>query len=577
VIAPRPKASQPLTTIHGDGRAKSLNWICSIGSSIPVSSARATSSLVSLGALVLIWVLQDWATFIHSYKDSLITPWNPGIGILFAVIVRDGMLYGLGLFVGVVCAEFVTRGDALGLLVTLMSAAIIAIAYTSAAVIARRAINVELRRLRDSVILILTGMSSAFVVAILLSLLLIGAGRFDFDDLFPSIVRSFVGDAIGIAVVSPLILRFWYLRRQLTPERIRSAVPEAVVYMALITAGLWAILDTRSQHGSNFFYLLFLPVIIAAVRQGFDGACFSLLVTQIGLVLLLQRFSFGAEAFTEFQTLMFVLTATALSVGAIVSEREQVRRAFVDAEERLKKREGQAIRAGRFSLVNGMASALAHEINQPITAARALARSAQHILNAAAPDLSRAETNIATSIIQIDAAAGTIRRMREFLRRGHPSIGEVNICHLVDDALMLLQPELAMTSVRVETLIEANLPTLHGDRGQLEQLILNLVRNSIEAITGMRRQDGCVTVVAQHSRNRSNLEISVQDNGPGVAAEIVDRIFEPLTSSKEEGLGLGLSICLSIVEAHGGRLWLERSAFDGTEFRLSIPFRSKVS
>ena len=134
-----------------------------------------------------------------------------------------------------------------------------------------------------------------------------------------------------------------------------------------------------------------------------------------------------------------------------------------------------------------------------------------------------------------------------------------------------------MTSVRVETLIEANLPTLHGDRGQLEQLILNLVRNSIEAITGMRRQDGRVTVVAQHSRNRSNLEISIQDNGPGVAAEIVDRIFEPLTSSKEEGLGLGLSICLSIVEAHGGRLWLERSAFDGTEFRLSIPFRSKVS
>jgi two-component system, LuxR family, sensor kinase FixL len=577
VIAPRPKSSQPLTTIRGEGREKSPNWICSIRSSIPVFPARATSSLVSMGALVLIWVLQDWATFIHSYKDSLITPWNPGIGILFAVIVRDGMLYGLGLFVGVVCAEFVTRSGSLGLLVTLMSAAIIAITYTSAAVIARRMINVELRRLRDSVILILTGMSSAFVVAILLSLLLIAAGRFDIDDLFPSIVRSFVGDAIGIAVVSPLILRFWYLRRQLTPERIRSAVPEAVIYGALITAGLWAILDTRSQHGSNFFYLLFLPVIIAAVRQGFDGACFSLLVTQIGLVLLLQRYSFGAEAFTEFQTLMFVLTATALSVGAIVSEREQVRRAFLDAEERLKKREGQAIRAGRFSLVNGMASALAHEINQPITAARALARSAQHILNAAVPDLSRAESNIATSIVQIDAAARTIRRMREFLCRGRPSIGEVDICHLVDDALMLLQPELAKTSVRVETLVEANLPTLHGDRGQLEQLILNLVRNSVEAITGMRRQDGCVTVAARCSKNCSNLEISVQDNGPGVAAEIVDRIFEPLTSSKEEGLGLGLSICASIVEAHGGRLWLERSAFDGTEFRVSVPFRSSVS
>src|SRR5215470_17457090 len=474
---------------HRDGKAKSP--------SIP--SARAASPLVAMGGLVLIWVLQEWASSVHSYKDSLITPWNPGIGILFAVIIREGVLYGLALFVGVMCAEFVTRSGALGLPVTMVSAAIIAGAYTSAAVITRNhfPINAELSRLRDGVILILTGVGSAFVVAILLSLLLIAAGWFDLDDLFPSIVRSFVGDAIGIAVVSPLILRFWYLRRQLTPERIRSAVLEAAVYVAPITAGLWAIIDTRSQHGSNFFYLLFLPVIIAAVRQGFDGACFSLLVTQIGLVLLLQRYSFGVEAFTEFQTLMFVLTATALSVGAIVSEREQVRRAFLDAEERLKKREGQAIRAGRFSLVNGMASALAHEINQPITAARALARSAQHILRSAAPDLSRAETNIATSIVQIDAAARTIRRMREFLRRGRPSIGEVDICHLVDDVLMLLQPELAMTSVRVETLIEANLPTLHGDRGQLEQLILNLVRNSIEAITGVGRQNGCVTIACR--------------------------------------------------------------------------------
>jgi len=563
------------TTVHGDRQAKSPNWICSIRSSIPVRPARAASSLVVVGGLVLFWILQDWATFIHSYKASLITPWNPGIGVLFAVIIHDGILYGLVLFVGVVCAEFVTRSGALGLPVTLASAAIIAAAYTGAAVIARRhfAINVELGRLRDSVILILTGMGSAFVVATLLTLLLIAAGRFDIDDLFPSIVRSFVGDAIGIAVVSPLILRFWYLRRQLTPARMRSALPEAALCVALITAGLWVILDNRSQHGSNFFYLLFLPVIIAAVRQGFDGACFSLLVTQIGLVLLLQRYSFDAEAFTEFQTLMFVLTVTALSVGAIVSEREQVRQAFRDAEERLKKREGQAIRAGRFSLVNAMTSALAHEINQPITAARALARSAQHILKSASPDLSRAEGNIATSIVQIDAAAGTIHRMRVFLRRGRPSIGEVDIRDLVDDALMLLRPELAMTSVRIEAFIEADLPTLQGDQGQLEQLILNLVRNSIEAITSVHRQDGCVIVAARHCKSRSNLEISVRDNGPGVAPEIVDRIFEPLTSSKEEGLGLGLSICASIIEAHGGRLWLERSGSDGTEFRLAIPFR----
>src|SRR5215472_19015443 len=156
---------------HRDGKAKSPNSICSSRSSIP--TARAASPLVAMGGLVLIWVLQEWASSIHSYKDSLITPWNPGIGILFAVIIREGVLYGLALFVGVVCAELVTRGGALGLPVTMVSAGIIAGAYTSAAVVARNhfPINVELSRLRDGLILILTGMGSAFVVAILLSLL----------------------------------------------------------------------------------------------------------------------------------------------------------------------------------------------------------------------------------------------------------------------------------------------------------------------------------------------------------------------------------------------------------------------
>jgi signal transduction histidine kinase len=162
--------------------------------------------------------------------------------------------------------------------------------------------------------------------------------------------------------------------------------------------------------------------------------------------------------------------------------------------------------------------------------------------------------------------------MRQFLYRGRPSVGEVDIHELLDDVLMLLRPELAMTSVRIETFVEAGLPTLHGDRGQLEQIIINLVRNATEAITGNGQQNGCVTVAARRSKIRSNLEISVRNNGPGMDREIIAHIFEPLVSSKEEGLGLGLPICASIVEAHGGRLWLERSKPDGTEFRLSVPF-----
>jgi two-component system, LuxR family, sensor kinase FixL len=551
------------------------NSIRSIGSGIRLCPPRVAWSVATAGGLLMIWVVLDWASFIHGYKGSLITPWDPGIGILFAVIVRGGIFHGLPLLAGVICAEFIVRRVTLGVPMTLISAGIIASTYTTAAMIARNyfTIDVELSRLRDIMILILTGMGAALVVAVLLPLLLIAAGRFDIDDLFPSILRGFVGDAIGIAVVSPLTLRLWHLRRQLTAARLRAALPEAVVYAALITASLWVILDTRSQHGSNFFYLLFLPVIIAAVRQGFDGACFSLLATQIGLVFLLQRYGFDAETFTEFQTLMFVLSATALSVGAIVSEREQARRAFQDAEERLKQKEIDALRAGRFNLVSAMASALAHEINQPITAARALARSIQHILRGATPDLPRADHNLTALVSHIDTAGNIVRRMREFLQRG-PLMGDVDVCRLLEDVLVLIGPEAATAQVRLELAVEDSLPPLRADRSQLEQVMLNLIRNSIDAIAGAKIRGGRIRLAAQRSNRPSDLVISVWDNGPGIAADIAGRLFEPLTTSKPEGLGLGLSICGSIAAAHGGRIWLEATAAHATEFRVTVPFRS---
>jgi C4-dicarboxylate-specific signal transduction histidine kinase len=336
-----------------------------------------------------------------------------------------------------------------------------------------------------------------------------------------------------------------------------------------------SILETNLQYGSNFFYLLFLPVIIAALRHGIDGACVILLATQIGLVFLLQTYSFDAATFTEFQAKMFVLTATALSVGAVVSERKQAQRAFRDAQERLKGKEADAIQAGRFYLVSAMASALAHEINQPITAARALARSIQQILRGTTPDLPRADHNLTTLISQIDVAGDVVRRIREFLQRG-PIMGDVDVPGLLEDALVLIRPEAASAQISVDVVVEDNLPRLRGDRDQLEQLILNLVRNSIDAIAGAEMRGGRIRVAAQRSHGPSDLAITVWDNGPGIATDIAAHLFEPLTTSKPGGLGLGLCICWSIAAAHGGRISLEGTGAEATEFRVTLPLDSAV-
>src|SRR5215471_15636520 len=150
-----------LALAHSPAAALDGSWMSIYG----LRCSRAASSLGAIAFLVLFWIFQDWATFIHGYKGSLITPWDPGVGVLFAVIIHDGILYGLALFIGVVFAEFVTRPGELGVPVILMTAAIVASIYTMAAVIARRyfMFNAKLERLHDSIILITAGMVGAIV------------------------------------------------------------------------------------------------------------------------------------------------------------------------------------------------------------------------------------------------------------------------------------------------------------------------------------------------------------------------------------------------------------------------------
>jgi C4-dicarboxylate-specific signal transduction histidine kinase len=271
------------------------------------------------------------------------------------------------------------------------------------------------------------------------------------------------------------------------------------------------------------------------------------------------------------QTLMLVLTGTGLVVGAVVSERQSADRLRRLAEERLREKEIEAGRAARFSLVSGMASALAHEINQPMTAARALARSVQHIIEGPSPDLPRAGGNITNVIAQIDHASGVLRRMREFLRRGRPHVSSYDMRTMIEDALTLARPDANARGIEIVTDVPDGLPMVHTDRIQIEQVVLNLIRNAVEAISGVQQKDGAIRLSAARLSDPSRIEIAVGDNGPGIAPHLADRMFEPMTTSKHEGLGLGLSISRTIVESHGGRLWLQSGEPGRTEFRFSLP------
>ncbi|HSV24027.1 MAG TPA: ATP-binding protein [Xanthobacteraceae bacterium] len=553
-------------------------------SSLPETSLLShTSGHVSkwvIAAMCLAaYVILAWVSFIHVHKGLPVTPWDPGLGVVFALMVLAGPRAGLVLLAGVIIAEVLVLQNEVDWPVVIGIGAITSLSYTSVTVFARLhlQIDVGLFHLRDVLLLLVVGLAGAVIDTVLLTVFLFAVGQLNVRDVVQVFSPLLIGDMIGIAVVTPLLLRFVFRQRSVGLHQLLSIAPEGALYLVVIGAALWAIISSENLYGFRLFYLLFMPVVIAAVRHGLDGACFSLAATQFGLIGLLHLSGYNAAEFTEFQVLMLVLTVTGLIVGVVVSERENSDRLARDAQARLMERQAGAAHAARLNLVSGMASALAHEINQPLTAARALARSVQHLLGTPGADLTRAGNNLTALLAHIDHAGAIVRRMRDFIRRGGPHVSTIDTRKMLEQALTLAFAEASAKHVRLDLDAPDSLPVIHGDRVQLEQVVLNLVHNAVEAIVGTGRSEGHIRVVARHHTAPPRVEIGVLDNGPGVEDQLAVRLFDPLATSKQDGLGLGLSISASIVEAHGGRVWLHCREAGATEFRFSVPLvQSKV-
>jgi two-component system sensor kinase FixL len=533
--------------------------------------ARLVRGAILSLVLIAAFLGLEWVSSFHQHRGLPVTPWNPGLGVAFAVMVLEGPIYGLALVVAAILAEIFVLRTPLGLPAVVALAALTSASYAGAAALARSGfeLNVEIVRVHDVLVLLSTGFAGALAASMLVTGLLLGNGEINVVDLSSASLPLFVGDLIGIAVVTPLVLRLAIRRRAFTLDSLVPLVPEAALYLVLGALALTMALTEDNAASFAFMSLLFLPVVAAAIRYGIDGASIALAAAQLGLVALMHLHGYDAASFTSSQVVMIVLTTTGLLVGVVVSERQEAGRAARHAERQRQAMQVEAARVARLNMVSGMASTLAHEINQPLTAARALARSAQELTRGPTPDTVRAGDNLVALVAQIDHAAAVVRRVREFLRRSEPDPSLVDIASLMREALTLAQPEAVSKGVKIELSVDDTLPPLRGDPVQLQQVMLNLVRNAIESIAESGTVNGLIRVHAGRSQNGNAIEVAVADNGPGVPQDLP--LFEPLVSSRPEGLGLGLSICASIVEAHGGRIWLQSGAPGATEFRFSAP------
>jgi len=266
-------------------------------------------------------------------------------------------------------------------------------------------------------------------------------------------------------------------------------------------------------------------------------------------------------------------------VGIFRDVTEQVRdRAEVELRgARLLELQSELTHTSRLSAMGEMAAALAHELNQPLTAVANSVGAVEMILKdptKPVDDKKRQQVLRAARHAEGQAvrAGEIIRRLREFISRGEADTSVEALSRLIDDALALALPNPATTGIEVKKVIAAGAHRVMANRVQIQQVLVNLVRNAVEA---MRGQTGLKQLYVDATAADGMAVISISDTGPGVSADLMDRLFSPFFSTKPDGMGVGLSICRRLVEAHGGKLWFEDHEGAGATFKFTLPLVQK--
>jgi len=240
------------------------------------------------------------------------------------------------------------------------------------------------------------------------------------------------------------------------------------------------------------------------------------------------------------------------------------------AEEALRKARSELAHASRMTSIGALTASIAHEVTQPLAAIVANADSCLVWLAKDQPNLDKARRAAERIVKDGHRAAEVIQSIRAQARRSASEMILVDLNRLIVDTLGLMQAELQRHEVLLETRLLDDLALIKGDHTQLQQVIVNLVTNAIEAISTSRRSPRVIRVSTESNENGDVLAI-VEDSGSGIDLQVLDRIFDPMFTTKPEGMGLGLSISRSIVEGHGGRLWVSPNPAGGSIFQFSIP------
>ena len=225
--------------------------------------------------------------------------------------------------------------------------------------------------------------------------------------------------------------------------------------------------------------------------------------------------------------------------------------------------------ANRITTMGQLTASIVHEVKQPITATATNAEAALRWLDRQPPNLEEARQTLADIVKDSHRAGDVIDRMRDLIKMAPPRKDRVEINGAIREVIELIYSEAVKNGVSVQTQFAESLPLVQGDRVQLQQVMLNLIINAIQAMSDLLLG---ARITYHHREHQSEgVCLAVRDSGPGLSSENFQRLFEPFYTTKPEGMGMGLSICRSIIEAHGGRLWAIPCKPQGALFHFTIP------
>lgn len=529
----------------------------------PAGASAGQPSLQALPATALFfagYIALAWVSYVYPMRGLNITPWNPQTALAVALLFVHRATWPV-VWAAAACAEAFIGTERMPFAALVISTGALTAGYAAIAAALRRWLGTDLPVIgrRSALVFLALAGAGALIASSLRALSLWAAGTIAFERVPAVVHRASIGDGVGLIVTLPVLLVLASARhRGLTRSMLRNRESWAIALATLLA--IVAVFQQDPQQQFKLFYLLFVPVVWAATRFGAVGAVWTAALVQALLIGVLQTGQYLPLTVFEFQVLVAALTCTGILLGAIVDEKEA-------AEE--------ALRASlRLAAAGDMAAALAHELNQPLTAISTYARAAQILAGRLGEQdaAARGMLDVAHKLATEAARAGdVVNRLRRFFRERSTDLQQTHLSDLLADAVQAQAQRACELRVELSVAEAEPLPALWVDRVQIAVVLRNLLANAIEAASDVQRpRDAPRRVALSAQRRGDEALVSLLDTGAGLSPEQARGIFEAPVSSKPGGMGIGLAISRAIVEAHGGRLWAEPGPHGILHFTLPI-------